>query len=65
MDCSLPGSICPWNPPGKNTGVDCSHPYGHCQWLRLAHIQQEDESLVENKTLQVAADLLCVSPAGF
>ena len=21
MDCSLPGSSCPWNAPGKNTGV--------------------------------------------
>ena len=23
MDCSLPGSLCPWDSPGKNTGVDC------------------------------------------
>ena len=23
MDCSLPGSSCPWNFPGKNTGVGC------------------------------------------
>ena len=23
MDCSLPGSLCPWNSPGKNTGVGC------------------------------------------
>ena len=22
-DCSLPGSCCPWNYPGKNTGVSC------------------------------------------
>ena len=22
-DCSLLGSSCPWNSPGKNTGVDC------------------------------------------
>ena len=23
MDCSLPGSLCPWDFPGKNTGVGC------------------------------------------
>ena len=23
MDCSLPGSFCPWDSPGKNAGVDC------------------------------------------
>ena len=23
MDCSLPGSFCPWDFPGKNTGVSC------------------------------------------
>ena len=23
MDSSLPGSLCPWDSPGKNTGVDC------------------------------------------
>ena len=23
LDCSLPGSICPWYSPGKNTGVGC------------------------------------------
>ena len=23
MDCSLPGSSCPWDFPGKNTGVGC------------------------------------------
>ena len=23
MDCSLPGSSCPWNSPGKDTGVGC------------------------------------------
>ena len=23
MDCSLPGSSCPWDSPGKNTGVGC------------------------------------------
>ena len=23
MDCSLPGSSCPWNSPGKSTGVGC------------------------------------------
>ena len=23
MDCSPPGSVCPWNSPGKNTGVGC------------------------------------------
>ena len=23
MYCSLPGSFCPWNSPGKNTGVGC------------------------------------------
>ena len=23
MDCSPPGSLCPWNSPGKNTGVGC------------------------------------------
>ena len=24
MDCSPPGSsLCPWDSPGKNTGVDC------------------------------------------
>ena len=23
MDCSPPGSSCPWNFPGKNTGVGC------------------------------------------
>ena len=23
MDCSPPGSSCPWNSPGKNTGVGC------------------------------------------
>ena len=24
MDCSAPGSfLCPWDSPGKNTGVDC------------------------------------------
>ena len=22
-DCSLPGSLCPWDFPGKNTGVGC------------------------------------------
>ena len=24
MDCSLPGSYCPWDSPDKNTGVGCS-----------------------------------------
>ena len=24
MDCSPPGSLCPWDAPGKNTGVGCS-----------------------------------------
>ena len=23
MDCSLPGSPCPWDSPGENTGVGC------------------------------------------
>ena len=23
LDCSLPGSLCPWDSPGKNTGVGC------------------------------------------
>jgi len=23
MDCSLPGFSCPWDSPGKNTGVGC------------------------------------------
>ena len=23
MDCSLPWLLCPWNSPGKNTGMDC------------------------------------------
>ena len=23
MDCSLPGILCPWDSPGKNTGVGC------------------------------------------
>ena len=23
MDCSLPGSFCPWDSPGKNTGMAC------------------------------------------
>ena len=23
VDCSPPGSLCPWNLPGKNTGVSC------------------------------------------
>ena len=23
MDCSLPGTFCPWNSPGKNTGMGC------------------------------------------
>ena len=23
MDCSPPGSLCPWDFPGKNTGVSC------------------------------------------
>ena len=23
MDCSPPRLLCPWNSPGKNTGVDC------------------------------------------
>ena len=23
MDCNLPGSLCPWDSPGKNTGVGC------------------------------------------
>ena len=26
IDCSLPGSSCPWNFSGKNTGVDCHFP---------------------------------------
>ena len=64
MDCGPPDSICPWNPPGENTGMGCCHPYGHCQWLRRAHIQQEDESLVENKAIQVTPEHFCVSPAG-
>jgi len=25
MDCSPPRLLCPWDPPGKNTGGDC-----HC-----------------------------------
>ena len=24
MDCSPPGSFCPWDFPGKNTGMGCS-----------------------------------------
>ena len=23
MDCSSPGSLCPWDSPGKNSGVGC------------------------------------------
>ena len=23
VDCSLPGLLCPWDSPGKNTGVGC------------------------------------------
>ena len=29
MDCSPPGSSCPWNSPGKNTGVNCHAPVNY------------------------------------
>ena len=42
MDCSPPGSFCPWNLPGKNTGVGChSFSRGSCQtrdWSRVSWV---------------------------
>ena len=40
MDCSLPGSPCPWNFPGKNTGSGLPFP---CPWWWWGHWSKENE----------------------
>ena len=35
MDCSPPGSSCPWNSPGNNTGVGCRALLHDPPWLYL------------------------------
>ena len=57
MDCSLPGSLCPWNSPGQNTGVGChsllqgifptqgSNPgFPHCRQI-LYHLSHQGSPL--------------------
>ena len=34
MDCSPPGSLCPWDSPGKNTGLGCHSLLQGSSWSR-------------------------------
>ena len=57
MDCSLPGSSCPWNSPGKNTG-EGSHFL--CQGIFLT----QGLNLHLLHLLHWQADSLSLAPAG-
>ena len=50
LDCSLPGLLCPWNSPGKNTGAHCHSllqgifPSVHSNWRASLRWPEEDDT---------------------
>ena len=56
MDCSLPGSLCSWDSPGKNAGLSC-----HALHLGIFPTQGSNPSL---KSPKLAGGFFTKAPPG-